>query len=150
MLFLYLFLSSAFAANVGSITLSGVIPAVTNIVVTGQAPYDNLDLTQDQNNLPVATVREISNSGLGYTVTASSANAGKLKNGAVDNVVYTAKYNNVPFALTVLPVQVTSQGAQVGVINVLKSLTISYTGASSDTKVSGTYTDTITLTIQGN
>lgn len=142
--------SSLHAATTGSVTLSGLVPKVVSIAVTPVAPYNTLDLTTTQANLPVANVQEQSNDTDGYTVTVSSLNAGLLKNGVVDSLVYTAKYNAVSFALTVAPVTVTSVGSSVSIVDVTKSLTIGYTGVPSVSLMNGSYSDTITLSIVAN
>lgn len=149
LLFLF-FATSALAATSGLITIQGVVPKVVAVTVTGVAPFNALDLTTTQTNLPVANINEQSNDTNGYTVTASSANAGQLKNGAVGSIAYTARYNAVSFALTVTPVAITTVAISAAVVNVTKSLTISYTGTPSASNMSGTYSDTLTFTIAAN
>lgn len=142
--------TSALAATSGIITLQGVVPKVVAVTVTGVPPFNALDLTTTQTNLPVANINEQSNDTNGYTVTAASANDGQLKNGAVGSIAYTARYNAVSFALTVTPVTITTVAGSVAVVNVTKSLTISYTGTPSASNMSGTYSDTLTFTIAAN
>lgn len=147
---LMLFSVNASAATFGTIMISGTVPASTSIVVTPTAGYNSLDLATTQTNLGVATITEANNTTLGYTVTASSANAGLLKNGTLGSVVYTAKYNSVVFALQVAPVTVTTQGAQTTVVSTIKPLTISYTGIAPASLMQGVYSDTLTFTILAN
>lgn len=149
-LLLFLFATNSFAATTASVTLSGSVPAATAIVVNPVSPYNNLDLTTTQTNLLVANVREINNTTLGYIVRVSSLNAGALKNGPTNSIAYTAKYNGVTFNLTVAPVTVTTQGTQTSVINIVKPLTISYTGQPSENQFNGSYSDTLTFTIIAN
>ena len=139
--------STAFAALTGSITVSGSVPAATAVVVTGVAGYNALDLTTSATDLSVASVREINNTTGGYTVTAASSNSGQLKNGSLGSVAYTAKYNGTSFSLSSTPVTVTTGAASNTVVNVVKSLQISYTGQSAQNLMAGTYSDTLTFTI---
>lgn len=140
---------NGYAALVGSVILSGVVPVVVAITVTGQGVYNNLNLSTSQTNLLVVNVVEQSNDTNGYKVTLASTNSGKLVNGS-NNLAYTAQYNNVTVALSSTPVTVTTQGAQSTVVNVTKGLTVSYTGVSSASMMSGTYTDTLTFTVAAN
>lgn len=146
-----LFISSqAFAALTGSITIQGTVAAATAIVVNAQTGYNSLNLHANQTNLVVATVDESNNTTLGYAVTLSSANAGKLKNGGLGEVTYTARYNSAAVSLTVTPVTITSQGAQTSVVNISKNFDISYTGIPAVNLMAGAYSDTLTFTIAAN
>lgn len=145
-----LFQSNSEAATTGAITLSGVVPASTAVVVTPVAPYNNLTLSTLQTNLLVATVNEQNNTTLGYNLTLSSANAGKLKNGVVGQITYTARYNSVAVTLAVAPVNITTQGSQIAVVNVNKNFDISYAATPTASSMAGTYTDTLTFTIIAN
>ena len=138
------------AATVGAIILQGVVPKVVSIAVVGVSPYNTLDLTTTQVNLPVANATEQSNDLSGYTVTLSSANAGSLKNGALGSIAYTAKYNAVTVTLSATPVTITNVASQVAVVNTTKPFTISYTGVPYVSILSGTYSDTLTFTISAN
>lgn len=137
----------ALATTVGSITLSGTVPQATSIVVTPTAGYNALDLTTTAVNQQVATVQEKNNTTLGYKVTLTSQNAGILKNGSIDQVAYTAKYNGTSVTLSTTPVQVTTGAPQNTVVNVNKPLTISYTGQAADAMMAGVYSDILTFTI---
>ena len=142
--------SGAFAATTGSVTIQGTVATVVAITVTGTTPFNALDLTTTQANLPVANVVEQSNDALGYKVTMSSANAGTLKNGTAGSVAYTAKYNATTVTLSATPQNVTTAPATTTVVNVTKPLTISYTGAAAASMMAGTYSDTLTFTIAAN
>lgn len=148
-----LFLSTiavASAATTGSVVLSGSIPANTSIAVTPTGSYNNLDLTTAANDLLVANVLEKNNTANGYTVTISSLNAGKLKNGTLGQITYTAKYNGTNAPLNGTPSSITTQGAQTVPINTSKQLTISYPAQDPNTLMQGSYTDTLTFTITAN
>lgn len=142
--------SSAFAALTGNITLQGTVAASTSIVVTPVAGYNSLNLSANQTNLSVAQVAERNNTAAGYSVTLSSANAGKLKNGSLGQITYTARYAGTNVTLAVSPVTVTTQGAQNTIANITKALDISYTGVAADTLMAGNYSDTLTFTIAAN
>lgn len=138
------------AAVTGTITLAGIVPASTAIIVTPVAPYNNLVLSTAQTNLLVATVNEQNNTTLGYSVTLSSTNAGKLKNGTLGQITYTARYNSTSVTLSVAPIVVTTQGAQSAVVNVIKNFDVSYAATPAISTMAGTYSDTLTFTIIAN
>lgn len=142
--------SNAFAALSGSITLTGHVNSATSITVTPQNNYNALDLTVNTTDLVVAAVREKNNTAAGYTVTLASANSGKLKNGAVGEVTYSGKYNGSAVTLSSTPQNVTTQGAQTGIVNVVKNFSITYTGTPEADLMVGDYTDTLTFTIAAN
>src|SRR3989338_2233216 len=94
--FAVLFFNSIHAAGdmTGAITLSGTVPEVTAIVVTGMNKYNQLDFSTSANDLLIARVREINNTANGYTVTAMSQNGGKFKNASSDaEISYSVKYD---------------------------------------------------------
>lgn len=138
----------AFAANTGSITISGTVPAQTSITVTPTTGYNSLDIPSGETNKTVANITEYNNTAAGYTVTLSSLNGGKLKNSSLGEFTYTAKYNNVSISLTTLPTNITTQGSQSTVINISKPLNISFP-AQTDL-MQGNYSDTIIFTITSN
>lgn len=148
--FLFALPMASYAALTGSITISGSISAATAIVVSTVAGYNSLDLTTTATDQNVATVREINNTAAGYSVTLTSANAGKLKNGSLGQVTYTAKYNGSAVTLAASPQTVTTQGSQSAVVNVVKNFAISYTGTAAQDLMVGTYSDTLTFTIAAN
>lgn len=147
---LLLVCTSALAATSGNITITGVVAPNTSVTVTPLAPYSALDLTTTQVDLSVANIVEKNNTRNGYTVTASSLNAGKLKTTQGDIINYTAKYGATTFSLTVAPVVVTTSPPSNAVVNVTKALKISYTGIDPDLTMQGTYNDTLTFTIIAN
>ena len=138
------------AATTGSITISGTVPAATAIVVTPVAGYNALDLATTAVDQQVATVREINNTANGYTVTLASANSGSLVNGVIGSVGYSAKYDGGSVTLSNTPQTVTNAGPSSSVVNVLKSFDVSFTGTAPEDLMQGTYSDTLTFTIQAN
>jgi hypothetical protein len=149
-LFLLLLGLEAVAATTGSLTVSGSVAATTAIVVTPISGYNSIPLNVTQVDLPVANVREINNTSTGYTVSISSLNSGALKNGSIGQITYTAKYNGTAFSLSSTPVTVTTQGVQTGIVNSVKSFTISFTGINMEDFMAGTYSDTLTFVIMAN
>lgn len=140
----------AMAALTGSIQISGVIPAATAIVVTGVTGYNNLDLTTTAADQSVATVKEINNTTNGYTVTLTSQNAGKLKNGNLGSVSYTAKYDNSTVNLSATPSLIVNSPASNTVVATTHNFKVSYTGTAAANLMVGTYSDTLTFTIAAN
>jgi hypothetical protein len=145
---------SVFAANTGTLLLTGTVAASTNILVTPAAVFP-LDLTVNQTNLTVATVNEQSNDHLGYTVTVASTNlagAGTqpfFKDAASgDTLNYTLTYNAVAVVFSSGSSQLTNASAKTVPAGVNNILAISYTG-SSTISASNNYTDTLTFTILG-
>lgn len=150
LLILLLLATAAYGANTGSLTISGTVPAATNIVVTPQSGFNTLDLTTNSSNLLVATINERNNTAAGYTVTLTSGNNGVLKNASYPGVPYSASYANVSVRLSTTPVTITSQGPQMGVVNSTKDFKITFTGQDPGGLVQGTYSDTLIFTITGN
>jgi hypothetical protein len=138
--------SASFAGTTATLLLKGTIQQILDISVSADTVASTLDLTTTQAATRVARVTEKSNSNSGYKVTISSANLGKLKNGAaVFN--YTLSYNGSALNLAAPVVQTNSAAAAV---TVQKDVNISYTGVPQDQLVAGDYTDTVTFTIAAN
>jgi len=137
------------ATATGNLGLSGSIADAVALTVTPSANATALVLTTTAVDVNVASVNEVSNASNGYTISAKSANASKLVHSADSayTVGYTIKYNGgSAITLTTSDQQVKS--AVGGNYNVNSAVTISYTGVSSASYKSGTYTDTITFTLQ--
>lgn len=142
--------TNTFAASAtGNLGLSGSIADSVNITVTPSANATNLTLTSNATDVNVASVNEVSNAQNGYQVLARSSNAGKLvhSSDSAYYIGYTIKYNGGS------AVTLTGSDQQVktvvgGNYNVNSAVTVSFTGVSSSTHKSGSYTDTITFTIQ--
>lgn len=139
---LLLFSSPTLAAQTGQVQISGVIPQQVSIVVTPIAGT-TLDLTAPGTNIPVATVREVSNASGGYTVTLTSQSGGKL-----GSLTYTARYDGATVTLATSAQNVTTQGVQTLPVNLLKTLDVSHPAGTS--LLAGTYQDTLTFTISAN
>jgi hypothetical protein len=137
----------AHAATSGNLQLQGTIPKVLSLDVKANSAATKLDLTQTINDLPVANVHEMSNSESGYRIYLSSKNSGKLLHKAGDAVKYKIKYGGKNSSLS---------SSRKEVANVkfsdtkekVKDVRISYSGKKAETMISGTYSDTLTFTIE--
>lgn len=136
------------AATTGSLSLSGAVTEGISIVVdSSNGNAAALDLSTSQSTLNIATITENSNSSTGYTISAKSTNAGKLKHSSLsDNVPYTIKYaGGAAVTLTTSDQVVKTQSTGGVYTGVSSPVTIQYTGSSGIS--AGTYSDTITFTI---
>ncbi|MDD0851844.1 fimbrial protein [Halobacteriovorax sp. GB3] len=142
--------STSFAATQGTLTLRGVVQELLSIDVQAESVATQLDLTQSQTDLKVATVNEVSNSKTGYKVRVESQNSGKLNHedgSGVGSVTYTMKYGTNTVDL--------SSGSDfstttAGNYDEDKDVTISYTGQAQTALVAGEYSDTVYFTISAN
>jgi hypothetical protein len=139
--------SGLLAATSGTLTLSGVIDAVVSIVVNDTGAGSNMDLTLAQNDLVVATLDESSNTAAGYQIFVKSTNAGLLKHSNGAGVTYTAKYDGSMVTLAVTD-QLAKSVVTGGVQSDSSDFAISYSAQDATTLEQGTYTDTVTFTIQ--
>lgn len=142
--------TTAFAADTGTLTLSGTVALVNSITVSASG-NTSLNIVSGSTNTSVGSVSETSNNPLGYKITASSANAGQLVNTADNSkkTGYTFSYNNA---------SAISLGNNATIVKTVNSLSGQVTN-SSPVKVNvqafssapaGTYSDTITLAIVAN
>lgn len=146
-------MAGAPAATTGQLQLQGVVPVVLSLSVTPQPAATTLDLTSTQTDLLVASINEVSNSNTGYKISISSLNDGDLeRSGGTETLTYSLKYDSVVVNLvgsSVTPV--VAKTNNVGSVHNLNSdVSISYTGQSSNSMVSGTYIDTLTFEIEVN
>ncbi|WP_290730469.1 fimbrial protein [Halobacteriovorax sp. JY17] len=141
---------SSFAAPQGTLLLQGSIGQVLSLTVEAEAGVNNsLDLTSSESDLKVGTVTEQTNSNTGYKILIRSANAGQLKNGSLDQVDYTLKYDGTAVSLSQSDTEVKNESTG-GVYNHASDVEISYTGQPAASLTQGTYSDTVTFTIQVN
>jgi hypothetical protein len=146
----FAFSSAATAATSDTLTLSGTIGATVSVSVAADPNASSLDLETTQSDLLVGVVTENSNAANGYKIRARSANASQIKHStASDNVPYTMKYaGGGAITLTVSDQDVKTQSTGGSYSGVTSNVTVSYTGASAGTLTAGTYSDTITFTIE--
>ena len=145
-----------FAATSGTLTLSGTVPGILEIVVTPTAAASALDLTVDVSNLSVASVNERSNRKGGYTVSLSSANAvaagvaqAFLKSADalnLDTLGYSLSYDGAAVSFTAGVAEVSNVSVKTPAAGTDKTLAISYNGSASFLNADG-YADTLTFTI---
>ncbi|ATH07804.1 fimbrial protein [Halobacteriovorax marinus] len=141
---------SSFAAPQGTLLLQGTINQVLSLTVTPESGVNtSLDLTSTQTDLKVAEVGEQTNSNTGYKILIRTANGGSLKNGSFDEVSYTMKYDGSPVTLSTSDTEVKNESTG-GVYDHSSDVEISYTGQPAASLTQGTYSDTVTFTIQVN
>lgn len=126
------------ASTTGTIRLNGTVQAACTISVTDAGVQ--LNVTGGETNRQVGTVVENCNSGSGYRVTLTSANAGALKNGSAA-VSYSVSYDN-------------QQGNLTGAMTVErpsvafgKQSVVAVSMPANATAVAGAYSDTLTITV---
>lgn len=134
------------AASTGTLVLTGVVGAKYDLVVTPNSSASTLNISDGESAKLVATVNEKTNNHTGYKIKMSSANGGLLKNGTIDSVAYTLSYNNataVTPSTTAATVK-TSTSAALGGVN--SDVKVTFTGHT--TALAGTYSDTLTFSIE--
>ena len=129
-----------------TLNLQGTVGAVVDISVAALSDATNLDLTQSQSNKKVATVTEQTNTTTNFTVTVSSANGGKLKNGSREfsySLAYGGQGVNLATGTTYTrnPDPLNANSYDVN---------ISYTGQAAASMAAGEYTDVVTFEIAAN
>ncbi|MES2527064.1 MAG: fimbrial protein [Bdellovibrionota bacterium] len=143
---------SAFSATSDDLKLKGKVPKKLSIKVTQLQIATDLDLEASPNDMVIASVEENSNSNVGYKISAQSLNGGVLKNPAAGSVPvsYSLSYDGIGFTLPATgSVEVKNEGTS-GVYNTSSDIGITYVGADHETRVEGSYTDTVTFTIATN
>lgn len=141
---------STMGATQGTLLLQGTVNQVLSLSVTPESGVNNsLDLSTTEADLKVAEVSEQSNSSTGYKILVRTANGGSLKNGSVDDIAYTMKYDGSPVSLSTSDTEVKNESTG-GVYNYASDVEISYTGVPAASLTQGTYSDTVTFTIQAN
>lgn len=132
------------AASTASLVLKGTVTADYQITSVPTPSADTLDIVNGETNKLVADITEYTNNPSGYKVTASSSNGGLLKNGTIDQTAYTLSYaGGSPVTLSSSPSTVktaVSAGTQ------LSEVKVSVTARPG--ALMGTYTDTVTLSIE--
>ncbi len=146
-----LFTGTLHAATSGNMLLQGTIAQVLSIVITPVSGVNTkLDLSTNQTNLVVGSIQEVSNASSGYKILLTSANAGTLKHATTKTALnYTARYNgsNVTLSTTAKTIFTQTTG---GAFNTTKKFDVSFNGQGATNLTEGTYSDTLTFTIQVN
>jgi hypothetical protein len=142
---------SPIMADTGTLLLQGTVDPVLSITVNPVSGVNNdLNLSVTQTNLKVAEVVEQSNTVGGYKIFAKSTNGGSLNNAGLDSVDYTIGYNNGGHISLTTENQEVKENTVGGVISANSDVDIAYTGKAAALLVQGTYSDTVTFTIQSN
>ncbi|WP_372652683.1 fimbrial protein [Halobacteriovorax sp.] len=142
----------SFAATQGTLLLQGEIDQVLSLTVSAETGVnDSLDLVAGESATKVAAVSEQSNSNTGYKIFLKTQNAGLLKNGELDSVAYSLTYDgDAVSSLSTNNVEVKSVSTG-GVYSHDSDVDITLTGSGSAAALTqGTYSDTVTFTIQAN
>lgn len=147
LLLLTLFSTSAFSATTGTLNLLGIIAKKVEITVSPKPAAITLDLETTASNLSVATLTGKSNVLLGYKISVSSANLGKLIHTSAPTqfVPYTLKIDAASVNLTT-----GQQISYTGLGTYTKDVSISYTGVDGFSYQQGDYTDVVTFSIVAN
>lgn len=141
---------------VQSLTLTAISNGSSlSLSISPNASANNLPLTTSQTDLVVATATEYSNSSTGYVVKVQSANGGflKLSSAAIptsaQKINYAIKYAGTAATLTSPNTNFTVKSQAAGVYEGTASvISISYLAPATGAVVAGTYTDTLTFTIE--
>lgn len=131
-------LSAALAGEVERLRIEAVVPVRCGIEITRHNVA--LDLAAGFDQVRIATIAESCNSPSGYTLTFNSASAGALVRGG-DAVPYHAHYGAKAMALDA-PVVLDRTGPAFGVRHDFALSAPAVSGLAS-----GTYQDTVTITI---
>jgi hypothetical protein len=131
------------AGETAQVQVSGAVAVNCTLAVTPTAKASSLSILAGESAAVVGTVTENCNSGTGYTVTLTSANAGSLLSTAAGAVptTYQATYDDGAGAIA-SQIVATRNNAQFGRQGDLK---VSFAGNSQ--AVAGQYNDTLNLII---
>ena len=143
---------SVFAATNGTLALSGSVAKSSSIVITPTGTANtSLDILAGQSNVKVGSAAETSNDLSGYTISISSPTGGFLQNSGdvTKKTAYTISYNGGgPVTPTVGGVSVKNVSSLAGLVTNNSDININVTAFA--TAPSGTYSDTLTVTISNN
>ncbi|TWB13000.1 spore coat protein U-like protein [Nitrospirillum amazonense] len=132
---------AATAAASGTIQLNSTVAQTCTVSVTDAGAQ--LNILTGSNVVTVGSVVETCNDGAGYQISVSSANGGTLKSAATgaQPVSYTPIYDGQSSGSSV---NVVRSSAQFN-----KTATVAVTVPANAQAIAGSYTDTLTITIQG-
>lgn len=142
----------ALAATTGTLNLSGTVAVVSELTVTANGSNNSsLDIVNGESNKLVGSATETSNNLAGYKIKLSSTNGGELRNTTDSSkmTTYKVSYNGdtpaTPSTTATTVKNVSSLGALTTEISEIR---VDVDAAS--TAAAGTYTDTLTLSIESN
>ncbi|MDG3440686.1 spore coat protein U domain-containing protein [Nitrospirillum amazonense] len=132
---------AATAAASGTIQLNSTVAQTCSVAVTDAGTQ--LNILTGSNAVTVGSVVETCNDGAGYQISVSSANGGTLKSSATgaQPISYTPIYDGQSSGSSV---NVVRSSAQFN-----KTATVAVTVPANAQAIAGSYTDTLTITIQG-
>jgi len=131
------------AGESGKIELQGRVGENCTVAVTQLPKATALDIVGGEKNAQVADVVESCNVGVGYKVTLTSANQGRLLSGATgaQPVSFAVGYDNANGDIA-KELVATRDSAQFD-----KKVPVTVSFAANPQAIAGTYTDTVTVTI---
>ncbi|TWB47563.1 spore coat protein U domain-containing protein [Nitrospirillum viridazoti] len=131
----------AAAGASGTIQLNSTVAQTCTVSVTDAGTQ--LNILTGSNAVTVGSVVETCNDGAGYQISVQSANGGTLKSNATgaQPVSYTPIYDGQSSGSSV---NVVRSSAQFN-----KTATVAVTVPANAQAIAGSYTDTLTITIQG-
>ncbi|MDZ4660571.1 MAG: hypothetical protein SGJ18_03010 [Pseudomonadota bacterium] len=135
--------------DTANLVISGQVAAICNIEVVPELAAAQLNIVGGEANTKVATVTEQSNSPAGYLVSVSSANNGKLVHSTLPGNLfgYQVSYDGgAAISPLTTPTQVKASGALPGFTTDTSDVNVTFPAQAS--AVFGTYSDTLTFTIQ--
>ncbi|MEA1649306.1 hypothetical protein UAJ10_09775 [Nitrospirillum sp. BR 11164] len=132
---------AATAAASGTIQLNSTVAQTCTVAVTDAGTQ--LNILAGSSAVTVGSVVETCNDGAGYQISVSSANGGTLKSSATgaQPISYTPIYDGQSSGSSV---NVVRSSAQFN-----KTATVAVTVPANAQAIAGSYTDTLTITIQG-
>lgn len=137
----------SFAASTGTLLLQGSVAVYYNLAITPDGSNNtSLNILAGESNKSVANILEQSNDPNGYKISVLSANAGQLKNGAVDQVAYQIKYGSGALVSPTSSYQTLfTSGALTAPASQSQNVKVNFTG--KPTALAGTYSDNLTFQI---
>jgi len=141
--------SSVFAASTGTLTLTGTVVPVNDIVINLIDP--SVNITAGVSGKLVATVSETSNNLAGYRIRMKSVNASRLIHASDSTklTAYTVSYDGRPaVSLTATDQDVKPAEALPGLTTDTSNINVNVT--AYPLAPAGVYSDTITISIVAN
>ncbi len=136
-------------SDTAELVISGNVLPICNIEVAATVAASALNITGGESSTSIASVTEQSNSPAGYTVSVSSLNNGSLKHASVpgEQFAYQLSYDGgANFNPTTAPAVVKTSGPLPGFTTDVSDVKITY--PAQPTAMVGTYSDTLSFTLQ--
>lgn len=145
---LFLISTSVFAASTASLNIKGTVAESCSVSLVETIDASTVDILAGESGIKVATVTETCNRQAGYSIFMTSQNGGKMMSGA-NSVPYTMAYFNTSYkTITSVPLMMKTVSNLTGKTTATSDILITVIGQPN--MLSGVYTDTITISIQGN